>query len=273
MNKISEKPLILIGAQRSGTTILAHLISEAYQQNQGCFTVNGKLLYFLKRWLTDNDIKNFHFRADEIIYSLRRKKPYGKNIDFWLGNVEEVLNKYSGEIANGKYENANSIELTRKIIMECYAPYHLWGDKYNEYLNDLPYINCLFPKAKYILLYRNPFEVSESTLKWSRVQSWRPSDTDKNIVKWVRWHDSWFNLLAKINKEDILVLNYKKLCEGEETKRISQFLNCDFEDYIGKIHPNKKLKIPDGLPSFAEKTWDKLTQLNNLQGGYSNGKS
>lgn len=131
MNK--NAPLILLGSQRSGTTVLSYALSEAFSLKDGIFTVNGKVMYFLNRWLTKTDLEARHFRADEIMHSMLRRTPGGNGIDRWLEQVERVLRQAALEVADGLH--CDEIALGRKIIRDCYAGYTRWGDKYNEYLN------------------------------------------------------------------------------------------------------------------------------------------
>ncbi len=65
-------PILLVGPQRSGTTALGAALSDALAAVGGCFTVNGKLLYLLRRWWTDADAAARHLRDDEVWHSLAR---------------------------------------------------------------------------------------------------------------------------------------------------------------------------------------------------------
>src|SRR5699024_4680841 len=129
-----KDPIILLGSQRSGTTALSFILNEVYSENNGFFSINGKLLYYLNRWLTTSDLVHRHFRVDEILYSLKRKVPFGKEkeVDKWLKNVEVILREVALEVANGKHYDP--ILLSRAIINRSYSIFDLWGEKYNEYL-------------------------------------------------------------------------------------------------------------------------------------------
>lgn len=235
---------------------MAHALNYAFANNNGNFTVNGKIFYYLHRWLTKYDIENRHFRSDEIIHSLRRIMPTGIGSEQWMEHVEKVLNREAINIANGKH--LNHILLARKLIQESY-PANLWGDKYNEYCNIMPYINHLFPNAKYIFIVRNPIEVANSISKWSVEKYWRPTTLEANYQKWAKWHENLFLEVEKLTDDQYIILNYDKLCKGEYSNILGEFTYLD-NSYF---HPNlfkrksKELMIKE-LPEEINKLWNKI---------------
>src|SRR5438552_7790386 len=115
---IRQQPIFLLGSQRSGSTALGMCLSKVAQECGGSFTVNGKLLYYLKRWWIDDPTLR-HARADEVLYSLKRRMPLGPNINSWMLKVEQALRRSAGRIADG-----SSNDLTgevRQVWHECYG--------------------------------------------------------------------------------------------------------------------------------------------------------
>lgn len=175
MNTVNQQPIdpiLLIGAQRSGTTALGCALSAAVAEKGGIFTVNGKLLYYLKRWWLD-DTADRHFRAEEIVYSLGRRKPIGVGIDEWLIRAEFAVKLSAKRIAE-LGPAVDRWDEVRNICRGTYADAKVWGDKYNEYLLDLEFLEVLFPNATWIFVVRDPHQVVASMMEWSGSRPWNP---------------------------------------------------------------------------------------------------
>lgn len=249
-------PVILLGFQRSGTTALAYIFSEIFAENDGVFTVNGKLPYYLNRWLQLEDLQYRHFRADEILYSLKRKLPGGTGVDLWLENVEKTLRKYAEEVADGKY--IDSLKLAKKIIEESYSSFSIWGDKYNEYLHTLSYLQKVIPGARYIILYRNPYEIAASIKEWRGDRPWRPTTLEKHVEKWLAWHKEIIYMLNNFSDKRYLIIEYDNLCLGKETQRISDFLGIDIKEKINKLQKKRSVKYLKEFSTEVNETWNTL---------------
>lgn len=263
MSPPANPPLLLLGSQRSGTTALAYALSNAFAAAGGIFTVNGKLMYYLHRWLTNDDLQFRHFRVDEILYSMMRRAPGGVGIERWLKQVERVLRQVAAEVADGQHDDA--LALGRRIVTESYADWLRWGDKYNEYLHHLSYLNGLVPDARYILLYRTPYESAVSALEWTGDRPWRPSTIDGNLEKWAAWHTDVLQLFETLPRNRYLVIEYHNLCAGEETKRLSEFIELDLEPYLRDYTPRRKLVNHPPYPTHVQDVWNRLQALRETQ--------
>jgi Sulfotransferase family len=138
-------PLILLGAQRSGTTALAAVLDAAFDEVGGVFTINGKLPYLLHRWCTDADLRGRHLRVDELLHALRRRPPYGRNSARWLEVTERVLRAAARDVADGM--SCDAVTLRRRLVRDAYAGSTRFGDKYNEYLLELDNLAATMPDA------------------------------------------------------------------------------------------------------------------------------
>ncbi|WP_224930065.1 sulfotransferase [Bacillus safensis] len=259
MNVLQKNnPVFLLGVQRSGTTALSYSLNHEFNKHGGLFTINGKLIYFLQRWLTDDDIAFGHFRSDEISFALRRIMPSGIGVENWLKKVDFALHEAAALVANGT--DLDAVSLSRQIIMKAYEDYILWGDKYNEYMHQIPYIDKLFPDAKYILLIRNPFDVSNSILNWNKNKPWRPFNSTNNLIKWKSWHEPIISIIRKWEKDKYLIIEYNDLCEGKETERLTNFLNMSFHNTLNNLKINKKNSdfSVDLLPPTIRDIWLEL---------------
>ncbi|MEU9016621.1 sulfotransferase [Actinomadura sp. NPDC048394] len=270
--------LLLLGAQRSGTTALAHALSRAYADAGGIFTVNGKLPYLLPRWTTAADLAGRHFRADEIAHALRRRPPAGEGADRWLKGVDDVLRDAAAAAARGAHDAHGADDahgpahahgapadpaaaLVADIIARAYAPWPRWGDKYNEYLLDLPAVLSAVPDARLVLLVRNPLEAAASQLEWTGDRPWRPRTVEDACAKWAAWHRPWLETAPGLDPDRVLVIGYRALCEGRATGRLSAFCDLDLEPYVTGLRATRPDPGTDHLPAGTARVWRALCEM------------
>lgn len=252
-------PLLLLGAQRSGTTALAYALSRAFADAGGVFTVNGKLPYLLPRWTTDADLSGRHFRADELAHALARKPPAGEGADRWLKGVDDVLRQAAAEVARGAHAEPGA--LARDIIARAYAPWPLWGDKYNEYLLDLPAVLRAVPGARLVLLVRHPLEAAASQLAWAGDRPWRPETVEDALAKWAAWHRPWFEVVPGLEPSRWLVVGYRALCDGRAADRLAAFCGLDLDRYLSGLRARRPAPFNEELPPDIARLWRALSEM------------
>jgi Sulfotransferase family len=201
-------PTILIGFQRSGTTAFGHVLANLFASGGGMFTVNGKLLYYLRRWLTQSDLDASHFRYDEIQHALLRIRPVGPGADLWLNTATTALTKAAIEVWARPECFANPQQLTRWILNETYKSWSFWGEKYNENMLDINYIEETLEFPKYLYIFRKPADVVASMLSWSPEKAWNPRAEHAAYSKWHAWNSTALQALASIPRERVLVVEY-----------------------------------------------------------------
>lgn len=210
----SSRPFFVLGAQRSGTTILSDTLAE----NQSIFlTIEGKLLYYLITWVgRDPDPRpGWQIRLDEIAYSLKRKPISG--IDAVA--VSEMIEHLETGFPVGRFLHATSRDIVRNIWFDIYKRLAhgkpVFGDKYSEYLLQIQEIIALFPDAKYIFIHRDPFDVAESAVRTFRDHSWAPT-LNIAFAKWAAWNQNWLDARESIPIENRLEISYKNFVECPE---------------------------------------------------------
>jgi hypothetical protein len=271
--------LLLLGAQRSGTTALAHALSRAFADEGGIFTVNGKLPYLLPRWTTAADLAGRHLRADEIAHALRRKPPEGEGVDRWLKGVDQVLREAAAAVARGSHDPYGAhrtrglddahadpaAALVADIVARAYAPWRRWGDKYNEYLLDLPAVLSAVPDARMVLLVRHPLETAASQLEWTGDRPWRPRTVEDACAKWAAWHRPWFEAVPGLDPGRLLVVGYRALCEGRAAERLGAFCGLDLAPYLSGLRAARPAADTDDLPAGTARTWRALCEMESAR--------
>ncbi|MFE1877755.1 sulfotransferase [Streptomyces sp. NPDC059496] len=255
---MSAGPVILLGGQRCGTTALAYALSQAFHGAGGHFTVNGKLPYLLHRWLGKDDLAHRHLRADEILHALDRRAPDGSGVAVWRERVERSLRRAAVEVAEGAAGD-DPTALARRILAESAGDTPHWGDKYNEYLLHLPYLDEVLPEARYIMLVRHPEEAARSMLKWTGDRPWLPETRESALAKWTSWNGRWLDFAPSVPAERRLVIEYHALCRGEETERLERFTRLPLGPFLGSLRPRSAAALHTvDLPPRTAETWSRF---------------
>ncbi|OKK12191.1 hypothetical protein AMK16_32030 [Streptomyces sp. CB00455] len=257
---MNTSPIILLGGQRCGTTALAYALNLAFHDVGGHFTVNGKLPYLLHRWLTREDLADRHLRADEILHALDRRPPDGAGVDRWRARVEDSLRAVAREVAEGTAGD-DPVALARRILTESGQDLPHWGDKYNEYLLHLPWLDAVLPQARYVLLVRHPEEAARSMLRWTGDRPWLPVTRESALAKWTAWNAHGLDLVERIPRERLLVIEYQALCRGEETGRLSEFTGLDLTQALRGLSPRNPAAADGDLPQATANVWHALRDL------------
>jgi hypothetical protein len=256
---MTASPLLLLGAQRSGTTALAHVLSAAYADHGGIFTVNGRLPYLLPRWCRPEDLHGRHFRADELVHAIRRKPAEGRGSERWLAHVEAVLRRVAAETAAGLHHDCTL--LVRQILQDCYRPWPLWGDKYNEYLLDLGSLLTLLDRPKILLLVRHPTEVARSQLEWQGDRPWRPVTLAAAELKWASWHDGWLTEVDRLAPASWMMVQYSRLCRGELDQAVTDFVGAELSGRLRVLAPRREGESGEPLTEEAARVWNSLLKM------------
>lgn len=252
------RPVLLLGAQRSGTTALAHALSHAFAAAGGIFTVNGRLPYVLRRWLTSTDITGRHLRADDVIHALSRRPATGTGADEWRQAADRALRRVAAEVADGAGPGGK-VEVAQQILAASYGAWPFWGDKYNEYLLDLPWLLELAPDARFLVLVRNPADVAASMLSWTGDRPYNPSSRAAALGKWKRWNDAWLRFADRVPAPNRLVIEYHDLCAGGCVERVQEFVSVPLKAHLRTLRSNRRGDQPP-VPLAVNRTWSAMRE-------------
>lgn len=207
---MNAAPIILLGFQRSGTTAIAAVLQRGASAAGGLFTINGKLIYYLHRWLGPEDIAARHFRYEEVAHALRRVRPYGQEpeTDRWLARAESALTSAAETI--WRYDPSPDVhqDIARRIVAEAYGGWPIWGEKYNEDMLDIAYLEAILDRPRYLLLFRDPAQVARSMLGWSEEKHWNPTRRDHALAKWRHWNETALDALDRVDAARVVCLEY-----------------------------------------------------------------
>jgi hypothetical protein len=252
-------PTFLVGAQRSGTTALGLAFSRAIASVNGCFTVNGKLPYFLRRWWTPPDAEARHLRSDEVAHGLTRIPAQGEEADEWLKRACDAVVASARRASHTKVSIVHEV---RRICAEAYG-HGPWGDKYNEYLLELPWLHEIFPDARWVFLVREPGEAVASMLAWRHDKPWNPRESAAASAKWAHWTSRWLVFRNSIERWRRIEIDYASLCEGHHDN-LSEFLGVDMAPFLTDFRRSSACRPRAPLDPDATEVRARLVRLGLL---------
>jgi hypothetical protein len=256
-----DAPLLLVGAQRSGTTALAYALSSAIAEADGCFTVNGRLPHLLRRWWTVDDLAARHVRADEVVHSLGRRAPEGTGAVAWHARATRAVLDGAERVAEHG-PALDPIDEVRRICAEAYGT-TAWGDKYNEHLLDLGWLDAVFPQARWVFLAREPEEVVASMLAWSRPKPWNPRTAEAAADKWAHFNRQWLAFRDSVPAGRRVELHYGALCRGER-EGLDELAGVELSGALASFRRRERPRYDGPLAASALAVRDELRALGLL---------
>jgi hypothetical protein len=242
MNFNLKEPTIILGMHRSGTSLLTSIIKNmgvkfgktvAHEETVFFKKINSDLYEFANcSWDTIDNFKyllnNDKAKNSVINYTKRKIDSYGFLLNFFRFKIPSLDG--SGN--------------------------KLWGWKDPKNTITFPIYNSIFPRAKYIFIYRNGIDVAES-LKvreekrniYDPLFSAKCLELEGGFELWKEYNNFFLENKNKINN-NLLIICYENLVENpqKEIERISSFLKIKMnskknKNIISNIENNKSYKF------------------------------
>lgn len=239
---MNNDPVLVIGVQRSGTTLVGRLLAE---HEDVCLTINGKLLYYLISWIYRDPFAypGAHLRLDEIAYALTRRSIGG----IGYKEFEKMIEMLKTRFRPTEFFGQDRDDIVRRIWLEVYQEISngasVIGDKYNEYMLQLPEICTIFPSCRYVFVHRHPFAVAESMVRAFKGRPWAPETISSALFKWTVWNEEWLRSREAIEPALRLEISYQQIVDEPEStfRSICDFLGLACSDYyIAKVRTEVK---------------------------------
>jgi len=232
MNPMSDKPIFIVGVQRSGTTLL-RLILNAHSE----IAIPEEARFLTP--ILKKDCSDKHYSGSE----LRTLIQYLKN------NSQFALWNFDSNAFFEDLENKDRVSV-KYLIEQMFRSYcdkegkRVWGDK-SLFFGSIDILHELFPNARFIHVIRDGRDVFDS---------WRKMDKTKNnpavmALDWLLKEKSINKSFAQVPEANKLTVRYEDLLEQPEStvKSLSQFLGIEYEPdmlefynssqrYIGEHH-------------------------------------
>ena len=240
MSNGMAQPVIMLGCQRSGTTYLAKVLGlheKGFFWSEATF-FRYVVLFF---WNLIRDRASFRQpRFMEVLHMLKapRGMPINEHGEKILASFERSLLRYFDdgrleEWANKGQKREFLQTLSYDTLTLGASEVAYWGDKYPEYLFQIPELVKIFPEAKFIFVIRNPYAVAESL-----VRHLNPKDKIAGGMRfslkdcwdqWFDWNRVWLENYERIPAENRFVIRYEKflLDTFRVMKELSAFMGVD----------------------------------------------
>jgi hypothetical protein len=224
-----KDPVFLVGAHRSGTTLLRLMIDSHPQIH---FPGESE---FITQLMTDDcelpTIQDYHdfLRFDRIF--LDRNLTLNQNLSF-----TELVNDF---LTQENTQNLPIYGTTVHVNFACLVK--------------------LWPQAKFIYLYRDPRDVAKSWVKlgWS-------GNTWYGVEGWLKAEQYLAKLKTSIRSDQLLEISYEGLVQNprEILAQICQFIGVEFSERLFDFIENSTYDYPD--PKYLAQ-WKKTLSPQEIQ--------
>ncbi|MAE71632.1 MAG: hypothetical protein CME06_14335 [Gemmatimonadetes bacterium] len=238
MKCTAEAPVIMLGCQRSGTTLMARILGAHPNAGFGSElgVIRFALIWFRGQCRSKAAFRNL--RMVEFLHAFRRvggeQGPEPHRAIF--ANVEQVLSRYLRDGSLERWADSGDVDaLIRSLCFDAHTlnlprPL-LWGDKYPEYIFALDEIEAVFPSARYIFLHRHPYDVMESLFRHRNTRRGFAGSLRFNMAdcrdQWIGWNEIWNQAKEGIDPERRIEVPFEALVGVAERtlERVSEFLD------------------------------------------------
>ena len=221
---MQDRLIFLIGAPRSGTTLLARMLgahSQIYQRAEPhLITPIAHLGYFGKV----------------------QKAPYDSN------NVEQAIRELVADLPHGEADYLDALRAYTDVLYErimANAPdKRFFLDKTPAYALVLPFLTKLYPRARYVVLTRHPLAVLTSYVESFFGGDWHVAVTHNPIL--ARYVPALAEMV-RARAVPFVLVKYEELVRDPEThfRRVCEHLGVPFE--AGAIAYGEAGDTPKGL--------------------------
>lgn len=222
-------PFFLVGADRSGTTLLRLMVnahSQLHVPRESWFLSVLLDALPLDRPLSSNEVDT----AIEVIRTHERWRDWEIGDEELRARLNSLTEPLLTEVVDAVF----------RLSGERAGKYY-WGDKTPAYVRDMDRLGALFPRAKFIHVVR---DVRDVCLSLSKV--WWHGHTFK---EWARyWSEAVEAGIAsgyRLGQERYLEVRYEDLVLHDERElvRVCRFLDVQFEIDMLKYHENAERHI------------------------------
>ena len=235
MKNISNKPIFIVGCERSGTTVIRLILHTHPNIAIPPQTKILKKLY--KRRFIFRDLSKKQNRSRIAEYVLTNYDKKTKLVDLGV-DPQSIHQKIQS--------SGNSIGAIGAIIFQEYAKKHhklRWGDKRPYYIKYLRQLLQLFPDAQIIHIVRDPRDVVASLLS----MPWWKKDLISSILNWKEAIHKGSIMKKQLSSDQYFELRYEDFIDNPEqwVKQICRFLNEDYYPHMLQFQTTAETAVPE----------------------------
>ncbi|HET6178191.1 MAG TPA: sulfotransferase [Candidatus Sulfotelmatobacter sp.] len=213
-------PLFVVGMWRSGTSLLYALLNQH---------PNIALMY-------EGDLPLLW----PLFLGGKAKSDWLERWEFWNG----ALSRH--QIARGRIPaDISSLSAAVELAYRQHAGEAIWGCKSPSYYDAMTHLAQQFPKARFVVIYRNPADICRSIVRAGRKASWfsRSGMPLRALLGYREMKKQTDHLLSA--GAQVHTLQYEELVSEpeRELRRICEFLEIPFEPRMTSLADAKRSAI------------------------------
>jgi hypothetical protein len=225
-DRLESRPLFLVGAERSGTTLLRLLLDRHRDLSwRGEFEFAVDLISDDGEWPSRQSLVE-HLRKDR------------------------VFNHWGLRL----FDSEDPSEITHDFLLQWHrrSGKPLLGATIHRHLDRIP---TVWPNARYIHILRDPRDVAKSMV----AMGWY-GNVWAAIDGWIEVEHSWDRLKARLSPQDWIEVRFEQLIRSPqiELARLCQFMKIEFEPSMMAPKDGSTYDAPD--PSLVQQWRRKLSQ-------------
>jgi len=257
-----EKPVIVLGNPRSGTTLLRLILTS---HPAVCIPPEGGFMCWL--WPAFSGWTSGDWSKDENRRKFAHAVAGSKKFETWRISETEVRDALS-DVFPETYRQACI------AIYDLYARKNkngatIWGDKNNFYTSQTELLATLFPKGLFIHLVRDPRDVFCSYRDMAVLETssaYKPvlsSDASTVAAEWVKNNRDVTDILTAKSEISGYVIRYEDLVEAPEIEisKLCAWMGLEYHPDMLQFHEQNKEKTlePPETMDWKRKTLQKIS--------------
>lgn len=256
---MTQKPVFILGAPRSGTTFLASLLQRTHYGAP--FETHFITKYYKKlgQYGDIHQLSNFNRLLNDI---LSERAVMQWKLDL---KADEFFKELGEGFSYADLADQLCLKAANKIGLKG------WGDKTPNYLGDVDILSELFPDSKYLYIVRDGRDVALSLLE----KDWGPNNVYYCAQYWELLNKKSAHIEKLKSNGQLYQLKYEDLLDNVEAhvKEIYHFLDLKYEkddviDLLSTVKKGNYNKWKDKMSVRQKTTFDRVAANTLRHFGY-----
>jgi len=253
--------VFIIGNPRSGTSLFRMLIGShsSIIVPPECGFIQWWYIRY-KDWNVENS------KSDEAVFTFVSDLKTSKKIETWDLNYDALKELIKKKLPTS-YKELTSLVIFQYGLQKGKRAKFL-GDKNNYYIEHLELLKTIYPKAKFLVIIRDPRDVVCSYLKVnslktdSKYKPKFPNNISEITLDWVENNTKILQFLNSIDAKNYAIIKYEELLIQPqiELQKCTQVLGLPFENQMLDYYQNNM--EPSELLDWKKKTNQQIDKSN-----------